>query len=173
MVGTKERALVTGQQFDPIVSLVLDGLTSEHSRRARQALTDFLTWWAGQGRPPISKAVVQRYKLELQEAGLAPSTINQRLSAIRKLVQEATDNGLVDPHLAAGVARVKGVTSGGRRSGNWLDRQQAQRLLDAPDTATLKGLRDRAILAVLLGAGLRRSEAAKLIFEHVQQREGR
>ena len=46
-------------------------------------------------------------------------------------------------------------------------------LLDSPDVITLKGLRDRAILAVLLGCGLRRSECAKLTFDHVQQREGR
>jgi len=42
-----------------------------------------------------------------------------------------------------------------------------------PDTTTLKGLRDRAIIAVLPGCGLRRSEVAALTFAHVQQRDGR
>ena len=65
------------------------------------------------------------------------------------------------------------MKSGGVRTGNWLSKEQAQRLLDAPDITTLKGLRDRAILAVMLGAGLRRSEVANLTFEHIQQREGR
>jgi integrase/recombinase XerD len=59
------------------------------------------------------------------------------------------------------------------RSGNWLDREQAQTLINAPSVETLKGLRDRAILAVLVGCGLRRSEAARLTFDHVAQREGR
>jgi integrase len=45
--------------------------------------------------------------------------------------------------------------------------------LNAPETSTLKGLRDRALLAVLIGCGLRRSEAASLTFDHVQQRDGR
>ena len=61
----------------------------------------------------------------------------------------------------------------GVRTGNWLTLRQAQALLSAPDIETVKGLRDRAILAVLLGCGLRRSEVAALTFEHVQQRDGR
>ncbi len=80
------------------------------------------------------------------------------MSAIRKLAGEAADNGLIAPELAAGIGRVKSVKSTGVRVGNWLSVRQAQNLLNAPDTTTLKGLRDRAILAVLLGCGLRRSD---------------
>jgi integrase len=65
------------------------------------------------------------------------------------------------------------VKSTGIRVGNWLSLKQAQALLSAPNTTTVKGLRDRAILAVLLGCGLRRSEVAALTFVHVQQRDGR
>ena len=158
----------------PIVALVLDALASEHSRRAyERALLDFLAWHADQGRPPLSKALVQAYKTHLQRTGLSPSTVNLRLSAIRKLVREAADNGLIAPALAEGVARVKGVKAAGVRSGNWLTQEQAQALLDAPDVTTLKGQRDRAILAVLLGCGLRRSEAAALTLDHITQRDGR
>ncbi len=169
-----EPRALADRDIAPIVNLVLDGLTSEHSRRAySKALLDFLAWHADQGRPPLSKALVQAYKRKLQADGLAPSTINLRLSAIRKLAREAADNRLIDLTLAQGIARVKGVKSAGVRTGNWLTREQAQELLNAPDTSTLKGLRDRAILAVLIGCGLRRSEAAALTLAHVQQREGR
>ena len=159
---------------DQLMGLVLDGLTSEHSRTAyRKALDDFLAWYEAQGRPQLSKAVVQAYRRELQSKGLASSTINLRLCAVRKLAREAGDNALVDPVLANGISRVRGVKSAGVRTGNWLTRGEAQELLRAPDIATLKGRRDRAILAVLLGCGLRRSEVAALTIEHVQQREGR
>ncbi len=95
------------------------------------------------------------------------------MSAIRKLAGEAADNGLLAPELAQGISRVKSVKSTGIRVGNWLSQGQAQALLSAPDISTVRGLRDRAILAVLLGYGLRRSEVAALTFAHVQQRDGR
>jgi site-specific recombinase XerD len=154
--------------------MVLDGLPSEHSRRAyERALFDFFHWHRGVGRPQLNKAVVQRYAAELRDAGMAPSSINQRLSAIRKLALEAADNGALDPQVASGIQAVKGVRHEGRRIGNWLTREQAQMWLNAPDARTLKGLRDRALLSVLIGCGLRRAEAATLSFDHVQQREGR
>jgi integrase len=79
----------------------------------------------------------------------------------------------MDAATAGAIERVKGVTSHGVRSGNWLSKDDAQALINSPDITTLKGLRDRALLAVTLGAGLRRSEVAALACEHIQQRDGR
>jgi site-specific recombinase XerD len=109
----------------------------------------------------------------LKGLNYAPSSINQKLSAIRKLAVEASDNGLIDSQLASGVTRVKGVKSAGVRVGNWLTKDQAEFLINSTDKTTLKGLRDRAILAVMIGGGLRRSEVSGLTFDHIQQREGR
>ncbi len=156
------------------IRVVLDGLPSEHSRRAYgRALSDFFMWHRGVGRPQLSKAVVQRYAAELRDAGMAASSVNQRLSAIRKLAAEAADNGGLDPQVANGIRAVKGAGREGRRTGNWLTREEAQSWLSAPDRRTLSGRRDRALLSVLIGCGLRRSEAAGLTFEHIQQRDGR
>jgi site-specific recombinase XerD len=57
------------------------------------------------------------------------------------------------------------------RLGNWLTAEEARRFWQTTDANTLKGKRDRAILAVLLGCGLRRRELADLEFSHLQQRE--
>jgi site-specific recombinase XerD len=99
--------------------------------------------------------------------------INVRITAVRKLAVEVADNGLSAPDLASGIARIKGVKSHGVRVGNWLSLQQAQRLLNTPDVTTKKGLRDRAMFAILLGRGLRRSELVNLTVKHVQQRDNR
>src|ERR1044071_6387993 len=156
------------------IRMVLDGLPSEHSRRAyERALSDFFMWHKGVGRPQLSKDVVQRYAAELREAGMAASSVNQRLSAIRKIAAEAADNGALDPQVANGIRAVKGARGEGRRTGNWLTREEAQTWLSAPATRTMRGRRDRALLAVLIGCGLRRAEAAGLTFDPVQQRDGR
>ena len=66
---------------------------------------------------------------------------------------------------------MKGVRRLGVRLGNWLTAKQARTLLDSPTSATLRGKRDRAMLAVLVGCGLRRGELLGLTIEDVQLRE--
>lgn len=157
-----------------LIQTVLDGLDSEHSRRAyTRHLRDFIAWYKASGHTALNKALVQRYAAELLAAGLSPATINQKLSAIRKLAMEAADNGAIDSQIGNGIRGVKGIRQDGRRTGNWLTKQEARQMLEAPDISRLKGLRDRAILAVLVGCGLRRAEAADLRFDHIQQRDGR
>src|SRR5215213_8692260 len=96
------------------IEMVLDGLPSEHSRRAyERALFDFFHWHRGVGRPQLNKAVVQRYAAELREAGMSASSVNLRLSAIRKLAAEAADNGLLDAQIASSICAVKGTRQEG------------------------------------------------------------
>jgi site-specific recombinase XerD len=157
-------------------SLVLNGVTSAHSRRAYgTALNDFEVWCGANAADGFNKATVQRYRAALEERGLAPSSINVRLSAIRKLAAEAADNGLLAPQLAAAIGRVKGAKRHGIRTGNWLTRSQAEEMIALPARAraTHKGKRDRALLCLLIGCGLRRDELALLTIEHIQQRDGR
>jgi hypothetical protein len=54
----------------------------------------------------------------LESAGLAPPSINLRLSAIRKLAAEAAENDLLDRSVAQGVVSLKGVHQSGNRAGN-------------------------------------------------------
>src|SRR5258706_4029546 len=161
-------------EWQRLKALVLDSVSSPITRRVyNMALDEFIAWYRQEPRPGFTKATVSAWRVSLEVRGLGSSSIIIRMSAIRKLAVEASDNGLLAPELAAGISRVKSAKSVGIRVGNWLTLRQAQALLSAPDIATMKGLRDRAILAVLLGCGLRRSEVASLTFAHVQQRDGR
>jgi len=160
--------------WQKLKTLVLDSVSSPITKRVyNMALDEFLAWFQQAPRPGFTKATVSAWRVSLEECRLGSSSIIIRMSAIRKLAAEAADNRLLAPELAAGIARVTSAKTQGIRTGNWLSLRQAQALLSAPDTTTSKGLRDRAILAVLLGCGLRRSEVAALTFTHVQQRDGR
>jgi hypothetical protein len=122
--------------WERLTAMVLDGVISPHSRRAyATALEEFFTWWDGEGRPSFVKATVHAFRAKLEVDGLAPATINTRLSAVRKLAAEAADNGLIDPAIAAGIGRVRGVKRLGVRMGNWLTVEQARRLLAASNAA--------------------------------------
>ena len=157
-------------QWEKLKALVLDSVSSPITKRVyNMALNEFMEWFQREPRPGFTKATVSAWRVSLEERRLGSSSIIIRMSAIRKLAAEAADNGLLAPELAAGISRVKSVKSTGIRVGNWLSARQAQSLLNAPDIATVRGLRDRAILAVLLGCGLRRSEVAALTFAHRQR----
>ena len=81
--------------------------------------------------------------------------------------------GSLSPELAAGIRRVKGVRRLGVRVGNWLTADQGRRLLDTPTLDSLREQRNRAMLAMLIGCGLRRGELLALTMEAIQQREER
>jgi integrase len=113
-----------------------------------------------------------RYRFFLEQKRLAPSTINVRLAAVRRLPYEAADAGLLSPELAAGIRRVKGAKRLGTRVGNWLTLDQARTLVQREDDDLAHvAQRDRAIIALLLGCGLRRAELVGLRIEDFQLRE--
>jgi site-specific recombinase XerD len=115
----------------------------------------------------------EKYRATMLEKKLSASTINVRLSTVRKLVGEARRNGILGAEEAANLSSVPNLAQKGTRMGNWLTRDQAKELLTVPDRSKLKGKRDYVILALLPGCALRRQELACLDVEGIQQREGR
>jgi integrase len=174
MSTTAALLIAVSSDIDPLLTLVMDSVSSRNSKRMyRRAIIDFVAWFQQNAPGPLSKAVVQQYRTHLETIGRAPATINLRLTAIRKLAMEAADNGLMAPELAAGIARVAGARMAGRRTGHWLLPVQAEALIGLPHAESRKGKRDRVILGFLIGCGLRRDELAHLRIDQIQQRDGR
>ena len=154
--------------------LVLDSVSSPHSRRAYgRALDEFRAWCQESFAAGFTRETVQRYRAHLESRDLSPSSLNVYLSALRRLAREGAASGLLSQEQAAAVASVPGVRQKGRRLGAWLTLEQAQTLLVAPVGEGLKAVRDRALLGLLIGCGLRRDELAHITVEQIQQREGR
>ena len=152
---------------------VLNSLTSPASRRVyKYAIEKFVAWYCSEPRIAFNRIVVVRYRIHLESLCLAANTINQQLAAVRRLAHEAADAGLLSPDLAAGIARVKGVKQLGQRSGNWLTQEQSADVLRRSRGESLRAKRDSAMLAMLFGCGLRRSELAGLELDDIQTRQG-
>src|SRR5262245_4641030 len=145
----KPKAVLRLPDLDQAKSAVLSSLTSADAQRGyRHDSDEFVEWYCSEPRLSFSRTVVLRYRIH-ESRHLAPGTINLRLGAVRRLAYEAADCGPLSPDLAAGIRRVKGVKKIGVRLGNWLTSEQSQRLWNAPDSQSLKGKRDRALLAIL------------------------
>jgi integrase len=151
---------------------VLNSLTSKSGQRSYdRAITDFVEWYCSEPRLAFNRTVVLRYRIFLEQKPYAPTTINLRLAAVRRVAFEAADSGLLSPELAAGIRRVKGVRRIGVRVGNWLTVEQSKRLLGSTFRTSLRGKRNCAMLAMLVGCGLRRGELLALQVESIQLRE--
>lgn len=165
-------AAPTLPELDQSKKAVLDALVSKHSRRAyKHAIEAFITWYCSEPRIGFNRLIVVRYRSFLESQSLSAATVNLHLSAVRRLADEAADGGWLSLELAIGIRRVKGVKALGRRIGNWLNIDQAQQLLKTVPLTTLRGKRDAAIIGLLLGCGLRRSEVVALRLDQLQSRE--
>lgn len=151
---------------------VLNSLPSVSSRRSYDhAIREFADWYCSEPRLAFNKTVVTRHRIYLEQTHYTSSTINLRLAAVRRLPYEAGDAGLLSPDLAAGIRRVKGAKKHGVRIGNWLAAERSRCLLATFRSEKLRDKRDYAIIAVLLGCGLRRAELASITMQDLQQRE--
>jgi site-specific recombinase XerD len=159
------------------VDTLIAGVLSEHSRRAYIGdIRHFLSYLAERelALPDVSKNVLVTYRAFLAR-GYAPSTVNRRLTVARRLVTEAWDLGLltVQGRNPADGRSVAGLRDAGDRGQPALTLQQARVLLQtAGQVGDLASLRDTAILHLLIGTGLRRSELAALRLANVQVQGG-
>src|SRR6059058_3784812 len=95
--------------LDHSKAAVLESLRSPESKRGyRHTIDEFIQWYCSEPRLSFNRVVVTRFRIFLENRGLAAATINARLAAVRRLAYEAADAGLLSPELAASIRRVKG-----------------------------------------------------------------
>jgi site-specific recombinase XerD len=164
--------------FSRLIDRVVAGVKSPHTERAyRRQLGEFVQWFArwrteAPGRA-FNREAMQAWQRDMVRTNAGSSSVVQARAAIRKMAEEACEDGLIDDAGLTSILRVKYQADAGIRSGNWLTHDQLRALVGTPDAGTIHGIRDRAILAVLGGAGLRRSELAGMDVKHLQQRGAR
>src|SRR5215471_2804252 len=168
----KPKTILRLPDLEQSKNAVLNSLAAPSSQISYgHAIDEFIGWYCSEPRLAFNRTVVLRYRFFLEQNNLAPSTINVRLAAVRRLAYEAADTGLLSPELAADIHRVKGAKRLGVRIGNWLTVEQSKKLLRGLPADTARGKRDRAIVALLIGCGLRRAELVGLKRQDFQLRE--
>jgi len=118
----------------------------------------------------ITRAHVIAWRKDLEDRELAPSSIRRKLAALSSLFDYLCERNAVAGNPVDGVKRPP--ANGNEGSTPALGDSQARKLLDAPPADTLKGVRDRAILATLLYHGIRREELCRLRVRDAHSREG-
>lgn len=108
-------------------------------------------------------------------ASHSPRTTNKMLCALRGVIEESINLGLINDNDGSWRLRLHGirVDNDEEPAGRALEDSEVERLVAACDTATLKGARDTAMLALLFGAGLRRREVAGIGIQDYDARRGR
>jgi site-specific recombinase XerD len=143
-----------------VVASCLQGL-SEASRRVYSARIAAFMTWLPKGCA-LDRENVRRYLRSLELSGASGQVRNQALAALKRLASEASELGWIDPAEGARIGSIRSHKITGIRTGRWLDQTQCARLMQLPDRTTVTGRRDACLLALLLGCGLRRSEACSL-----------
>ena len=152
----------------------LANLTNEKTRRAYKIDVSEFAAFLGLKRPEefrtVNRAHVIAWRSDLEGAGLSPASIRRKLSAVSSLFEYLCEKNAVAGNPVDGVKRPMANSNEGTTPA--LSDAQARKLLDAPPEDTLKGIRDRAILATLLYHGMRREELCTLKVKDLQSRQG-
>lgn len=175
--GERRLSALVFQQLASVPAAVewFANIDNPRTRRAYQNdLDDFCSFVGLTGAEEfraVTRAHVLAWRADLETRGLAGATIRRKLAALASLFDHLLENNAVaGGNPVHGVKRPKVESNEGKTPA--LGDDQAKLLLTAPDGWTLKGIRDRAILAVLLYHGLRREEAAQLMTNDLQDRRG-
>ena len=163
---------------DPLVKNWLNNILSTASRVSkRQDLMNFISYFKLKSVEDI-KNITRSDIIEWRDAMLGPKddrryavrTVKRNMATISKFLEMLSDNKILDLNVVQGVERPKINSTEGTTQA--ISALQARDLLEAPDPKTLKGKRDRAILATFLFHALRRSELCNLKVKDILERDG-
>ena len=177
---TQSNRLLTNKEFHQLAEVPPEvewfaNIDNAQTRRSYEnALKDFMAF-TGIVRPEefrsITRAHIIAWRDELVSRELSGTTIRHRLAALSSLFEYLCDQNTVTHNPVKGVKRPAVESYEGKTPA--LGDHQARKLLNAPDSSTIKGKRDRAILATLLYHALRRDELCRLkVKDFKQERRG-
>ena len=160
--------------FDAIIQDYLQhlklekGLSSNSVQSYRRDLQEFKAFTKLKTPAMVSTADFSRYVRHLSDIGRKPATIARKISSLKQFFRYLYDKGLVriNPVVAFSAPRIS------RYHPHYLSAREIAAILDSIDTATTAGKRDRAMIEILYGSGLRISELIDLKYSDIEFEAG-
>ena len=166
----REHGIVQGSDLESVVQHFLSSQDIKDSSKKiyEVGLKQFLTWLKYNSIPSPNRDTVLRYKAELKNRGLSPSSISIYVVAVRRFF-EWTESMKYYPNIARGI-KVSKKSKGFKKDTLTID--QIKELFESIDRRTLPGKRDFALLNLLIRTGLRTIEAIRANIEDIRQQSG-
>lgn len=127
-------------------------------RPHRRHLNAYRAWLAGEAVPGLDT-----------RTPCAPASVSRKVSVARQFFAEAESRGLIPVNPAT---RLRGFQVSDESKTLGLSRPQARELLEKIETATLLGLRDKAMLSLMIRTGLRRMDVISATIGALREQQG-
>lgn len=178
-IDPRSERLLTNAEFQGLAEVPPEiewfaNITNPRTRRAYEIDVRSFVRFLGIRRPEefrlVTRAHVIAWRKTLEQREHAPASIRRKLAAVSSLFDYLCERNAVADNPVRGVERPLANANEGKTPA--IGDAQARALLEAPPADTLKGKRDRAILATFLYHGLRREELCGLRVKDIQERRG-
>ena len=154
-----------GPDIQKMVMSVVNQRQNQNSRQTYySALTKFFDWYVAGDNEGIDANIIREYLLYLENYGKSKATISTSLSVLRQLFKDLRRLGVINEKIYNDLLEIKFKKPLGQRHKTWLEQEEVQKLLNNLNSEKMSIVRDRALIAVMTGCGLRRFEISDLGF---------
>ena len=140
------------------------GLSPNSITSYRRDISEFISFSKIKSPDKLDLSIINRYIDSLNKSGRKPSTMARKISSLKRFFQYLRDNGVIKENPAAALAAPRIV----RYHPHYLSPSEIESILEKIDTSTTRGKRDRAVIELLYGSGLRISELINLKISDIE-----
>ena len=168
---------IIAEKSSDLQKMVMSVVNQRQNQNSRQtyytALTQFFNWYSVGDNQGITAEIIREYLLYLEDSGKSKSTISTTLSVLRQLFKDLRRLEVIDEKIYNDLLEIKFKRQVGQRHKTWLEQEEVQKLLNNLNSEKMSIVRDRALIAVMTGCGLRRFEISDLKITQMKQVQGR